>query len=99
VHQVGAVERPIQVEVVRLIPDAPQHGVSPVECRERFGPAIGQQMLDAPGTARLVHVHFEAARQELACHSAKEVGSAVVPVGHEGVAEQHNAHMMSRAAR
>ena len=59
----------------------------------------GDQVLQAPGVARLEDADLVAAGEELGGHAAQEVRVAVVPVGAQRMAEDRHAHAGSSVAR
>jgi hypothetical protein len=94
-HEVGAVERAVEVERRdRLV--LAGDGVHPREraadVGQRLAPAVGDQVLAAPAVARLVADHLVAAIEQLGHDPAQEVRVAVVPVRQQRVAEDHDLH-------
>jgi hypothetical protein len=96
-HQRRTVERRVQRGVVGTtrrmdVAHAVELRIRATPALQRLGPALGHQVLRAPRVGRLPARHLVTGQQQLTRDAAQEVRVAVVPVGRQRVAEDHDAH-------
>jgi hypothetical protein len=103
-HEIGTVERGVEIDVGGVVQLAPECRVGGPVRLDGVGAALRDEVRDAPRVARLEHGDREPAREQLGDDAAEEVRVAVVPVGAQGVHEEHDApgahaHAASRTRR
>jgi hypothetical protein len=91
-NEIGQAEHCIEIQCRRVVAVAAKHRIRTPESRERCFTVFGNEILHAPGIARLVHVYRMPAREQLSADAAQKMCVAVVPVGDERVAENYDAH-------
>ena len=99
-HDIGAVERPIQIEPCGVVDGDRQIGIGLAPRFERRLALLGNQIAGAPPIRRLERPDRDAAALTFAEHAAQEMRVAVVPVGSQRMAKQHEFrhHATSRCA-
>jgi hypothetical protein len=63
-----------------------------METVDRVEPGVADQVVQAPAVLRFVHRDIVTAGLQLAGDTAQEVRVAMIPVGPQRVAEDHDAH-------
>ncbi|HET7313648.1 MAG TPA: hypothetical protein VFJ08_04775 [Salinisphaera sp.] len=91
-HQIGAVERGIQIEPIRVVVMTGQLGIMPAKSVERGLAALLDQIAPAPAVARLVNAHVVAAPEQFARDPAQEMRVTVIPIGNQRVIEENDSH-------
>ncbi len=91
-HDVGAIERFIQIESGRIVERAAQTRVSRLEGIQRPIPMAFAQIAQTPAANRLEYLDAMPPVHQLGHDAAQEVRIAVVPVGHQRVIEQNEIH-------
>jgi hypothetical protein len=91
-HQIGAVQRVVQVERRQVVRSTPQLRIDLMKRALRRRAVFGLQMPQTPAVARLENAHIISARQQFADDAAQKVRVAVIPIGDERVAEDDNSH-------
>lgn len=89
--QIGAIERPVEIEGRRIIQRASklrERGMEPIDRRP---PLLRDQTPKAPPVGRLINKNLMTAREELARDSPQEMGVSMVPVGDQRVIKHHDA--------
>jgi hypothetical protein len=90
--EIRSEERLVEIERRRIVQLAPKRWIRAVEVLDGREPVISNEIDPAPSVGRLEDADDRAARFQLARDAAQEVRVAVVPVRHERVAEDHDAH-------
>jgi hypothetical protein len=91
--EIGAVQGPVDIQSLEVVPDAPEPGIGGLEpFQGELAVRLGEEVPQAPGIARLEDPHVVAAGQKLAGDAAQEVRVAMVPVRQQRVDEEDDAH-------
>jgi hypothetical protein len=87
-HDVGPVERSIEIERSGIVAIGHQAGIVAVKIEDRLIPMLLEEVLQTPGVARLVRFDLVSAATELVNDTAQEMGVPMIPVGHERMVEE-----------
>ena len=79
-HQVGPVERRVEIELGKVIAGAGELGERTGELPDRRLPVLVDELAAAPGVPRFEHPHVVSAGLQLGDDASEEVRVAVVPV-------------------
>jgi hypothetical protein len=98
-HEVAAVERAVDVERREVVARRRELRVRRPVPAQGVVTRLRGEVAHAPRVRRLEDVHLVAAREELGRHAAQEMRVAMVPVGDDRVAEDHDPHVAASSCR